>query len=83
MVKTYTESGFNQKLSNMYDNEELVATSRWRNLMDPGLIGVVAQHYGFFLINGKYLKVFSCSINLSISELISGINKSRNFALLS
>lgn len=57
VVKTYTETGFNQKLSNMYDNEELVATSRWRNLMDPGIIGVVAQHYGFFLINGKYHEI--------------------------
>lgn len=57
VVKTYTESEFNQKLSNMYDNEELVATSRWRNLIDPGITGVVAQHYGFFLINGKYHEI--------------------------
>lgn len=56
-IKSYTESSFDQKLNNMYDNEELVATSRWRNLMDPGRIGVVAQHYGFFLINGKYHEI--------------------------
>lgn len=57
VVNTYTESAFDQKLNNMYDNEELVATSRWTNLMDPGSVGVVAQHYGFFLINGKYHEI--------------------------
>ncbi|MDQ0063312.1 copper amine oxidase N-terminal domain-containing protein [Paenibacillus harenae] len=71
VVNTYTESGFNQKLSNMYDNEELVATSKWTNLMDPGKIGVVAQHYGFFLINGKYHE---------ISLVLDGeLNKQGNF----
>jgi hypothetical protein len=52
-IKSYTESEFEQKLNNMYDNEELVVTSRWKNLMDPGRIGVVSQHYGFFNVNGK------------------------------
>lgn len=57
VVQTYSESEFDQKLNNMYDNEELVTTSRWTNLMDSGIIGVVAQHYGFFLVNGKYHEV--------------------------
>lgn len=57
VIKTYTESSFDQKLNSLYNEEDLVITSRWRNLMDPGRIGVVAQHYGFFYINGNYHEI--------------------------
>ncbi|MHA6482611.1 copper amine oxidase N-terminal domain-containing protein [Paenibacillus sp. strain BS8-2] len=57
VTNSFTEAQFDNKLNAIYDGEEFVLTSKWTNLMDAGRVGIVAQHMGFFRVNGKIREV--------------------------